>query len=288
MNKKAFLQEVKNVIENKSLGLYVGAGLSMGAGLPSWKELLLALIKIVEDNETLAETKIAELKNLVKYPSKYLMLAEELREIIPQRLPKFIKEKFDDKNLKPNKVHEYLLQVKSNFIITTNYDTLIEKAFVKLYDDVFPTIHTYKNASSINYNLWNKDFFILKAHGDAKNSPNDIVLTEKDYRKIIYNQRGYQSVLHAIFSTHTIVLLGISLSDPELLLMLGYIHNIFHGGSPTHYALVDKNSISNIEIDRWRKDFNIECIKYDSKDNHIELENILKEIVDQNGKLELT
>ncbi|MBK9567645.1 MAG: SIR2 family protein [Saprospiraceae bacterium] len=85
-----------------------------------------------------------------------------------------------------------------------------------------------------------------------------MILTERDYRNIIYNQSGYQSILHAIFSTNSILFLGASLSDPELLLMLGYIHNIFHGGSPMHYALMANDIVTGTEKDRWKKDFNIE------------------------------
>ena len=77
---------------------------------------------------------------------------------------------------------------------------------------------------------------------------------------------------------------GISLNDPELLLLLGYIHNIFHGGSPTHYALVSGDVVSETEVERWRKDYNIEIIKYDPKDNHIEVKTFLEKIIAMTGE----
>lgn len=276
------VEDIKKAIDKNSFGLYVGAGLSMGAGLPSWGQLLNELIDILE-RKGIANTRIEEMRALAGFPSKYLMLAEELRDLIQNDLERLIRDRFEDKTKVPTDTHDVLVKLKSKFIITTNYDTLVEKALVKNFSNYFPTVYTYKDASSINYSLWNNDHFVLKAHGDAK-TPKEIVLTEKDYRNIIYNQSGYQSILHAIFSTNSILFVGVSLNDPELLLLLGYIHNIFHGGSPTHYALVSKNAVTETEIERWRKDFNIEIIKYDPKDNHVEVRSFLEDIIAVTGE----
>lgn len=279
------LEYIQKAIEKNSLGIYVGAGMSMGAGLPSWKNLLNELIDILQ-KKGIAVSRIDEMRALAEFPSKYLMLAEELRDLIQNDLEKLIRDRFEDKSKTPTSAHDVLVKIKSKFIITTNYDTLIEKALVKNFNNYFPTIYTYKDASSINYSLWNNDHFVLKAHGDAK-TPKEIVLTERDYRNIIYAQSGYQSILHAIFSTNSILFVGVSLNDPELLLLLGYIHNIFHGGSPTHYALVSQENVTVTEIERWRKDFNIEIIKYDPREGHIELQNFLQKILDATGIITL-
>lgn len=277
------LEYIQKAIQKNSFGIYVGAGLSMGSGLPSWYELLNELIDILE-KKGIATNRIEEMRTIATFPSKYLMLAEELRDLIQNDLEKLIRDRFEDKTKIPTETHDVLVKLKSKFIITTNYDTLVEKALVKNFNNYFPTVYTYKDSSSINYSLWNNDHFVLKAHGDAK-TPKEIVLTERDYRNIIYNQSGYQSILHAIFSTNSILFVGVSLNDPELLLLLGYIHNIFHGGSPTHYALVPKNAVTDTEVERWRKDFNIEIIKYDPRDNHVEVKNFLQQIVDLTGEI---
>lgn len=279
------IEDIEKAINKNSFGIYVGAGLSMGASMPSWEQLLNELVDIIERKNIIPD-RIEEMRILSKDPGKYLMLAEEIRDLIANDLENLIRDRFDDKTKVPTTTHDLLVKIRSKFIITTNYDTLIEKALVRNFTNHFPTVYTYKESSSINYSLWNNDHFVLKAHGDAK-TPKEIVLTERDYRNIIYNQSGYQSILHAIFSTNSILFVGISLNDPELLLLLGYIHNIFHGGSPTHYALVPNDSITDTEISRWRKDFNIECIPYDPKDNHIEVSNFLQKILDKTGENDL-
>ncbi|UZD21804.1 SIR2 family protein [Algoriphagus halophytocola] len=276
------VDEIVKAIEKNSFGIYVGAGLSMGAELPSWSQFLNDLISILEKKD-IASNRVSEMRDLALIPSKYLMLAEEIRSLIQNDLEKLVREKFEDKSKQPTAVHDALVKIKSKFIITTNYDTLIERALVKNFSNFFPTVYTYKDASSINYSLWNGDFFVLKAHGDAK-TPKEIILTERDYRNIIYNQMGYQSILHAIFSTNSILFLGVSLDDPELTLLLRYIHNIFHGGTPNHYALLPKDKITATEIENWRKDFNIHIITYDPKDNHVEVAGFIDEILKLTGE----
>ena len=252
-----------------SFGIFIGAGVSQSAGLPSWNKLLNELIDLAVDIN-IDDAKEQELRLLAQTPSKYLLVAEELKEILSSDMPKFITKRFNDKTIdSPEYLDKLIKELRYRFVITTNYDNVIEKAFVKA--SIVPNELTYRDPSSINYNFINEEVFILKAHGDAKRAPEDIVITEKDYRRIIYNSYGYKSILEALFSTNHILFLGASLNDPELILLLRYIHNIFQGGSPDHFALMSEKDLTLTEINRWRKDFNINIIPYNPKDNHKEV-----------------
>lgn len=252
--------------------------MSRSSGLPDWETFLNNLIDYAKGHDFIDKPKSDELKKLNKITSNYLMLAEELKDILGSDLPKYIKQNFDSKDLKPSETLCKIIKLKHKFIITTNYDTLIEKAYAKVFSDI-PNPLTYKNASAINYNILTNEPFILKAHGDAKSAANEIVLTEKDYRNIIYKEKGYQSVLHVLFSTCNVLFFGASLKDPELKLLLGYIHNIFHGGTPDHFALVSKKEITKTEKDRWRKDFNINIITYNPKNDHKQIEEFVDKLL---------
>jgi len=267
-------------IKHNNCGLLVGAGLSVGAGYPSWKSLLQELIEKASKETTTSTDKIGELYQLMEDPSKYLLVAEELKEILPSEFYTYIKTRFDNKSIVPTSVHAKLFSIPSNYIITTNYDSLIERAYVKIKGDI-PNIYTYKDAASINYNLFEKEFFVLKAHGDSSRAPMEIVLTEKDYRRIIFNQKGYQSILQTLFSTSTILFLGVSLNDPEINQLLGFIHHIFHGGSPNHFALMPEDKMTKTEINRWYKDYHITIIPYNSVDKHRQLEEFLDGLIEK-------
>jgi hypothetical protein len=269
-------KELKEVYEKGAFGLYIGAGISQASGLPSWSQLLTELIDLAEEYN-ISKDKCNELRTLIKDPSKYLLIAEDLKELLPGDLFKYFKNRFDNRKDKPSELLRKIIKLRTRFIITTNYDTLIEKAYIEINEQ--PNDITYKDASTINYNLLNNERFLLKAHGDARRSPDEIIITERDYRQIIFREKGYQSVLYAMFSMCHVLFLGVSLNDPELRLMLGFIHNIFHGGSPEHFAIMSNKNLSKTEIDRWRKDFRITIIGYDPKNNHEELENFINELL---------
>lgn len=270
---------LREAYKRRSFGVFVGAGLSRASGLPNWETLLRELIELGVNSNVISHEKKSELEKLVQDPSKYLTVAEELREMLDTEIQKYIKQRFDDKKLVPSESIMAAVELDAKFIITTNYDTLLEKAYIKKFGDM-PNALTYKDASTINYNILNGQRFILKAHGDALRAPNEIILTEKDYRQIIYWEKGYQSVLHVLFSTCNILFLGASLKDPEMSLLLGYIHNIFHGGSPDHFALMNKNEVTKVEENRWRKDFKINIIPFDPRDDYKEVLIFIKELLE--------
>lgn len=274
MNKKNIPQELIESFNKRRCAIFVGAGLSIAAGLPSWRMLIEELIGLARKKANLSSRRIQNLNKLLSKESKYLLLAEELREVLPNEINKYIIERFDDPKIKPTKTHLKLMRLPYRFLITTNYDSLLEQAYVTVKKEAY-TSFTYEDPASINYAIHTEKEFILKAHGEAKKAPQNIILTEKDYRKILYRERGYQSILEVIFSTFNVMFLGVSFNDPEINLLLGYIHNIFHGGAPEHYALMNSEDITEVELDRWRKDFKINVIPYSPKNNHIEVDNFL-------------
>lgn len=261
-----------------NFGIFVGSGVSQASDLPSWEGLLLELIELAREHNA-PENRLKELISLIGDSSKYLLIAEELKDFLQQDLYKYVRSKFDSNSVVPSELLMKIISLNHKFIITTNYDTLIEKAFVKTGAN--PNDFTYKDAASINYNLMTGEKFILKAHGDARRSPNEIIITEKDYRNILFRERGYQSVLQTLFSTCHILFIGASLKDPELRLLLGFIHDVFHGGSPDHFAFMPNEGLTDTEIERWRKDYNIHVIPYNPENNHLQLLEKIDQLIDQ-------
>ena len=258
-------------------GLFIGAGLSQSAGLPNWEGLLNDLIALAEQVSYKPNKDfIDSCKELVKQPPKFLILAQELKDFLQDSFRKYIIEKYSDQCPPPTEDHIALIKYPYQFIITTNYDTLLENAFVKVHGKQ-AKVHSFKDCPDIAYDLWNGRPFILKAHGDANKAQQGIILTENDYRQILFQEKGYQSILQSLFTTKTILFIGSSLSDPELKLLLSFIHSSFHGGGPSHYALISEAEMNSIEAESWRKNFNIQIIPYSPADDHKEVsEFILK------------
>lgn len=125
-------------------------------------------------------------------------------------------------------------------------------------------------------NMHLRKFFLLKAHGDAKTAAENIVLTDKDYRKLLYKEPGYQSVLQSIFTMYSVIFIGCSLQDPELKLLLNYINAAFPEGGIPHYALLSTEATGATERNRWKKDYNMRIIPISSGNNYEDIDTFLK------------
>ena len=75
-----------------------------------------------------------------------------------------------------------------------------------------------------------------------------------------------------MFSMYTVVFVGASMTDPEVNLMLNYVASTFAPDSgPTHYALLTKEKVNEVEKERWFKDFKIRVVSVSSADEYAEL-----------------
>lgn len=259
-------EELVQLFKGKKASLFIGAGLSKGVGLPDWYTLLEELIQRVEKVIPNSMSYATECRKVAQ-EGNFLTIAQELRERLGKdEFNKYIRERFVDQRPEPNDVFKLLVDLPYNYIITTNYDYLIEDAFAFVHRKNAKK-YTYHQAQAMADNIWNGYKFILKAHGDA-DEPDKIILTDKDYRNIINAEIGYKSILQVLFTTNSILFLGSSLTDPELNLLLSFLKHAYHDGGPKHFALIDETRISGIVAERWRKDYGINIITYNPSDNH--------------------
>lgn len=256
----------------------VGAGASKGAGLPLWGELLTKMIDSAVAHKVITPDREAEYRQLATRTDKFLMVASGLKDDLRSHFDQFIEETFIAPKPAPTALHQALVALdKLQFILTTNYDTLLERAYRKRDDDV--AVCSFTDAGEVQRRLSRREFFILKAHGDATKLGNKIVLTDVDYRNLLFGQRAYQSLLSAMFTMFTIVFVGASMADPEVSLLLSYIADSFSpNAGPTHYALMAAEDVTQVEKDRWFRDFKIQLITVSKQDNYAELTEFLREL----------
>lgn len=267
------------LIENFKSGrgaFFVGAGLSLGAGFPTWDGLIRELISLAKKTPYISKEKIDEYEKLISDSSKFLFLAEELKLELGSHYSKYMEERFLNRSYTPTKNHELLASIACDIIVTINYDDLIEQAFIKKWGKS-PNVFIYSQSKEAANSFWKDRFFILKAHGDAKRDIDSLILSQKDYRRTLYNQPGYRSILQSIFTGKSLLFMGVSLNDPEFNQLLDFLHDSYHGGGPTHYLLVeDKRNMKTIER-RYVDDFNIQTIAFDnSKGDFYEITSLLE------------
>jgi SIR2-like domain len=260
--------------EKSRCGLLVGAGASAGAKLPQWGQFLELMTKEAQASAGITDEKAADYRKLIA-EGRYLMAASGLKTDLGALFAGFIKRVFVEPKAKPTPLHDAMPTLdKLQFVITTNYDTLIERAYREHDPDV--TVYTFKDVGEVRRSLSSRQFFILKAHGDASRSGDGIILTDQDYRQILFREPAYQHMLATMFSMYSMIFVGASMTDPEINLMLNYLADTFSPNSgPIHYAALTKEKVNEVEKERWFKDFNVRIIPVSSADEYKELPEFL-------------
>lgn len=267
--------KLKEAYLTNRCAILVGAGASAGAGLPLWGKLLDDMVNAALAYAVISPEKANQYRQLATKPDKYLMVASGLKDDLRIYFDEFIETTFITPKPAPTELHEAIVALdKLQFVLTTNYDTIIERACRVNNPDV--SVCTFKDTGEIQRRLSKREFFILKAHGDATKVANGIILTDADYRDLLFRQRGYQSLLSAMFTMFTIVFVGASMTDPEILLLLNYIADAFTPSSgPSHFAAMAQEDITEVEKERWFKDFNIQLIPVSKANDYAELTEFL-------------
>lgn len=254
----------------------IGAGISRqaGAGFPNWNELLLQMKERAVVRGYINQTEAQEIEQMISR-GKSLMAAEGLRYSLPSdEYQTILEEQFNPPNVQPAEIHKALFRLRPPLILTTNYDRLLEDGYAQEFQRV-PQVVTRMDAVIIQKYLQSGRFthdrpVIFKIHGTI-DQPESLVLSERDYRELIYRQPGYWLVLSAIFLTQVILMLGFSFADLELRLLLEELRESLKHLSHPDYIYLPGVSVGSVETRRLREDFGVEVIPYDATPGHPEV-----------------
>jgi len=257
--------------------LFVGAGLSQGAGLPGWAQLLRYILQWASDN-CVPINNHTEIDELISQ-GQLLAAADELEEALGEwRIERILSEVFAEERHSPTETHEILPGLPFAAVITTNYDKLLEATYT-LKQHVIPKVFTPKDRAALSTSLHGRGFYILKAHGDIDRT-DTIVLTKKSYRQLIHDNEAYRQHLKTVFMTKTVLFLGFSLTDPDLTLLLDEIMEVSAGNLTENFALLDSRRASPTTQNRLVKDFHVRVIPYEpTTEYHPEVKDFLNQLL---------
>jgi hypothetical protein len=273
--------DLLSAIQDSRCVVLVGAGVSRRSlskarvPLPGWVTLLEDLCEWSLQNAKLDARAANELKQLLER-REFLMVAQELLERLGgEVIGSFISDVFDPDSIVPARIHELIAAMPFRGYLTTNYDNLLERAYVHVRNrqiDWACSEEVKRMAMLIQ-----KSSFLLKLHGDLS-TPESIVLAHRDYARLLSDQK-YLGVLTDLLSTYSVLMLGYSLSDLDLLFCIDRL--VQKGRSRRHYLLSQRGRRNQIERSRLLKDRNIQVIEYiDNFGFHNHVETFLDAIVD--------
>ena len=263
--------------------LFAGAGLSASAGLPNWSDLMYRMIQRTKEcGVDLSEGNEQELIQLVR-DKDFLTVAEDLRNRMgDHNFRIFMRSIFCDSAIIPSRVHTLITEIPFAAVLTTNYDVLIESAYT-LSRGVCPRTYIYTDTSEFAYLNKKNEFYILKMHGDIDRF-DTIIFGRKDFRELMFKNDAYRNYLKALFMTKTVIFVGFSLNDPDLLLVFEELGAVFKSSGEPHYALMNTKVIGDVQRQHLKEDYRIEVIPYEATTGHPEVYEILSGISEEAAK----
>ena len=282
---KSIPDRLKDAAATGHLIPLIGAGISKHAttadkkAFPCWRELLGELRRDAVKHGNITSDEGKQISELVKR-GRYLMAAQALRDEMPaDRLEQLLVDRFMPHDARPGDIHEWLFKLNSAMILTTNYDMLLEDAYAAHYSKA-ACAFTFRDAPQVqralqSYKCGRDRPIIFKLHG-CVGSVSDAILSEIDYRTLLYREPGYKLVLSAIFITNVVVMLGFSFSDPELVLLMETLRESLKYRSSPDYILTPVGEKNTVEKKRLREDFGLEVLEYKPSANHVEVLDFVK------------
>lgn len=272
----AIPKQLLNGIRDNKCVLFAGAGASMDAKMPSWKELVVALVERLKDEYSdLSNRELEEVEKLL-CEGKYMILAAYcLRKLGAYEFSDVLKQKLSC-NGKKSYTHDLLAKIPFRAVITTNFDLFIEQtnsANGRMCKTLIP------NDMNISEERLGGALPVLKIHGSYE-TPDSIVLTKAGIRELLFNKPQYNETLKRYFTENTVLFYGYSFNDPDIDFILQGIMADKKGLTRKHYALLP--NVGEIEIAYLLQEYNIQVISYDTEnDGHLAARGFLENIVQQ-------
>ena len=148
-----------------------------------------------------------------------LRLAEEYCAYFgKQALHDLIKKEINDAAWEPGELYKSLLELPWSELLTTNWDTLLERASSEVHQPIYSVVSKQEDLSSA------RSPRIVKLHGTI-DVTKDLVFTQEDYRKYPQQYAAFVNFSRQVFIENELCLLGFSGDDPNFLQWAGWVRD---------------------------------------------------------------
>lgn len=170
----------------------------------------------------------SELQSNVDDP---LRLAEEYYAFFgKEALHDLIKQKLNDLAWQPGDLTLNLLNLPWSEVLTTNWDTLLERASTQIYERNYSIVIKPEDLSS------RLSPRVVKLHGTI-NTTTDLIFTQEDFRRYPEKYAAFVNFARQVFIENELCLLGFSGDDPNFLQWAGWVRDNLAGHSRRIYLV---------------------------------------------------
>lgn len=279
-NERSFDQLVADMADIGVLG-FVGAGASIPAGYPDWATL-------VDRMRQALPTQVDKAMAWLSREEDLLMRAEHYRTLLGRDYDAFIRKQFGNDRGTCGPLHIDLARLPFRHILTTNYDTLLERAHTLAFPGELPLPVDWENTSDMEAFLRaarrrSEQRRYVHLHG-LYNNPTKMVLTESDYQDRYHRTTASEATLAALFTAHPFLFVGFSFSDMDVMGLFRNTMARLQVEAPLHYAFVALDPRKHDPMlvrRRLRQKFKIDPVFYLHTPDHAGLHQLVQRLRDR-------
>jgi len=201
-------RNLRKLIAEGRVILFVGSGVSAGLGVPTWGGLIDKMANDLGYDPNIFRTSSDYFPTLSEYYSLKKTNIGELRSWMDRSWSR------TSEQLRKSEVHRIISELSFPQIYTTNYDPFLEDAF-ELYKKDYAKIVSIKDIGDAR----DSSTQIIKFHGDFSDD-NSIVLTESDYFERLNFESPLDIKLRSDALGKSILFIGYSLTDINIRFLL--------------------------------------------------------------------
>ena len=260
---KATIEYAKKEIEkDRQIVFFLGAGVSIGAGVIGWDDLLKGLTKELygtEDNTFINDGEMTSIQKGRYIIDEFAALGKDYVQSVKQLLYSNNPQGCD----LIDSIAKYAFRLDS--IITYNYDDLVETKINSIYDNYCcPIFGDSRMSDGCVLPVYHVHGFIPQSE---KAFSSKIVLGEKQYHQIYQQSYNWSNVeqLHAL-TRKTCFFIGLSMKDPNLRRLIDFAKT--EDGEAHHIVFLRRESEKFDKMNsRIFEEMGIRCLWFNSYDD---------------------
>ncbi|HKO43800.1 MAG TPA: SIR2 family protein [Pyrinomonadaceae bacterium] len=218
------------LVENRRLILLAGAGVSYKSDLPLWDDLIERFIDFCREVQQILppENRFQGLLDAASHersshPERVASVLKDELANVQRTTGAKIQDVFTDWLINelsgdPNDNHRLIVKTNYPFVLTSNYDTLLEGA---AREEGFASLalfsYTFNDPAEIAAAIYEERPALIHIHGSMRNvGVGDFVFTADDYTRIKRQHPGFSMALDTLFIKYSTLFVGYGGSDPHL------------------------------------------------------------------------
>lgn len=240
----SIITDVSSAIRRNACVYFLGSGISKPSGGPNWSELLAPRAAKLGLTLSPSDTDLPSV-------AQYIVNADAGNR---GPLLQHVKQALEHVTV-PNDYHRSIARTSLQSIWTTNFDTLLERSLG------CSTVSVKSTDSHMTAYTDTQGVELIKVHGCASASLNDLVITQQDFEDFAFNRPAMAQRLRMDLLSKKVLFLGYSYSDPDIMNAVAEARRLSKSHTLHHYLVTTADG--SVRQGLWAESlrrFGIECV----------------------------